>query len=268
MRRVRRPAVAGMFYSADPGELERSVREALSQAGPVTPVRALVVPHAGYVYSGGVAGRTWGEARIPDVVIVVAVNHYGLGAPLATSSETWQTPLGEIEPDAALMARLTELAPAVVDDPAAHAREHSLEVQLPFLQLLKASVRFLPLQVGSGDRAALEGLGQALARLVEELEQPALLVASTDLTHYEPDEVVRREDRHAIERILAVDGEGLLRVVAERRISMCGVAPTAAVLFAARALGAEQAREVAYATSADAGGDRDSVVGYVGCHVL
>jgi len=267
MRGVRQPAVAGTFYSADSDELARWVHRLAQSHGPKRAVRAVVVPHAGYMYSGGIAGRTFAAALIPDVVIVVAVNHYGLGSAMATTSQAWQTPLGTLAVDPELVHDLLARAPFVVDDARAHAREHSLEVQLPFLQVLKGEFRFLPIQVGTHDRAQLRDLGLALAGLIGDLGEPALLVASTDLTHYQPDEVARREDRHAIARILAVDGPGLLDTVEDRCISMCGVGPTAAVLMAVRELGAREGIEVGYATSADAGGDREAVVGYVGCHI-
>jgi AmmeMemoRadiSam system protein B len=264
----RAPAVAGSFYSSDPAELERFVRETAEGVGPACEARAVVVPHAGYVYSGRVAGRTFASVRIPDAVIVACVDHYGRGPDAAISTLAWRTPLGRIAPDLGLAEALRRRAPWVEDDPAAHAAEHSLEVQLPFLQVLKGTFRFLPLQVRTHDAGRLRSLGEALAGVVEEAGEPVLLVASTDLTHYLPDPVARAEDRYAVERILAVDGEGLLRTVKQRRMSVCGVAPTTAVLMAAHRLGARRAEEVVYATSADAGGDKEAVVGYVGCRVL
>jgi len=263
---TRAPAVAGLFYPADPAELAHEVHAALGDAAAGEPAIAVVVPHAGYVYSGAVAGATFARVRVPRRVIVLAVNHRGRGAPVASWARgSWRTPLGEVEIDRALIEAVTARAPFVVHDPAAHEGEHSLEVQLPFLQLRgPVDLQVPPISIASHDVERLTLLGEAVAGAVAELGEPALVVASTDMTHYETVALARTKDEMALEHVRAVDGPALLATVLAEEISMCGVAPTTAALVAARALGARQAELVRYATSGDVTGDRSSVVAYAG----
>ncbi|MFN2387400.1 MAG: AmmeMemoRadiSam system protein B [Thermoanaerobaculia bacterium] len=262
---IRPPAVAGQFYEARAGELERSVRAHL-QSGGEPPVRAFgaIVPHAGYVYSGPVAGAVYARMEIPRSVVILCPNHTGRGAPAALDpSEAWRTPLGEVALDRALARRLLALAPSIEEDATAHRREHSLEVQLPFLQVLKPEVRMVPVCIGAPDLALCREIGMAVAGLAAE-EQAPLVLASSDMNHYESREVGRRKDDMALEKIAALDPEGLFTTVISRSISMCGFLPATALLFAARAAGAERARVVARRDSGDETGGIDSVVGYAG----
>jgi AmmeMemoRadiSam system protein B len=262
---IRLPAVAGQFYAARAGELERTVRSHLQSAGE-PPVRAFgaIVPHAGYVYSGPVAGAVYARLEIPPTVVILCPNHTGLGKAAALDpSDAWGTPLGEVPLDRTLASRLLALAPSIEEDSAAHRREHSLEVQLPFLQVLRPDVRIVPVCLGAPDLALCREVGTAVAELVADGEAP-LVLASSDMNHYESREIGRRKDAMALEKIEALDPEGLFATVLSRSISMCGFLPATALLFGARKAGASQARVVARRDSGDETGDTDSVVGYAG----
>lgn len=261
----RRPAVAGRFYPARPQELTRDLERYIERVG--SPERAIgcVVPHAGIMYSGHVAGAVYGRLEPVASYIILCPNHTGAGRPLAImSAGDWETPLGNVPIDSALAEALKRACPALEEDDEAHRFEHSLEVQLPFLQHLQRDFRFVPIAVGVGRYDPLAELGRALARVVAAAAPRPLLVASSDLNHYEPDGVNRLKDRQAIDQILALDPRGLYDTVHRERISMCGYGPTVAVLTAARELGARQAELVRYATSGDITGDRSAVVGYAG----
>lgn len=261
----RDPAVAGLFYDADPAVLARQVDAFLGAAGPAPRVHALglLVPHAGYVYSGAVAGSVYGRVDVPRRVIVLGPNHTGLGHAAAAlwPSGAWRGPLGDVPVDAELAADLAG-APGVATDPAAHLREHSLEVHLPFLQRARPDVAVAPLCLAHLGWRACEALGLAIARAAG--EHAALVVASSDMSHYLPARRAEEVDRRALERVLALDPEGLHRVVHAESISMCGVIPATVMLVAARALGATKAELVRWAHSGMVNGDEDRVVGYAG----
>ena len=264
---LRKSAVAGQFYPSDRAELTRVVGAAIGGVGKSEPAIAIIVPHAGYIYSGAVAGVTYASVPLPERVVILGVNHWGRGAPVASwESGEWETPLGRVMVDAELVAAIARQAPFVVHDPAAHDTEHSLEVQLPFLQMRAAGSppRIAPISIASHDRGLLEELGLAVAEAVRDCGEPVLLIASTDFTHYEEAEAARRQDGFALEKIRDVDGPGLLQTVLERRISMCGVGPTVVTLIAARELYASRAELVRYSNSGDVTGDHTSVVAYAG----
>jgi AmmeMemoRadiSam system protein B len=262
---IRESAVAGQFYPGRATQLQAQVTSLLDRSRPPSEAVAAVVPHAGYGYSGPVAGAVFGRLSIPETVVLLGPNHTGLGAPVSVwASGAWRTPLGEVEVDEALATALLKHFPPATSNEAAHRGEHSLEVQLPFLQVLRPGVRILPIALAVDALATLLRLGEAFADLVAAHPRSVLLVASTDMTHFQPQEVAERQDRLALERVLAIDPEGLWQVVLENDISMCGYMPTAAVLAYARARGATAAELVRYETSGDRTGDRRSVVGYAG----
>ncbi len=266
---IRSPAVAGAFYEARPAALERHVRSLLPAGAVAGPAFGAVVPHAGYVYSGPVAGAVYARIRIPPSVVILCPNHTGRGAPAALDpSEAWSTPLGDVPVDRRLAERLRELAPSLEWDAAAHAREHSLEVQLPFLQMCRSDVEIVAVCLGAHDLELCREVGEALARLasegVGEGAAPPLLLASSDMNHYESRAVGRRKDDLALARIEAIDPEGLFATVIAESISMCGFLPAAALLFAARATGRGPAQLAARRDSGDETGDTESVVGYAG----
>jgi AmmeMemoRadiSam system protein B len=263
----RDPAVAGSFYPGRRATLERDVAALLALPAGAAPTAAtgVVAPHAGYVYSGAVAGATYARVAVPARAVVLCPNHTGLGARVSLwPGGAWRTPLGDVPVDAELTAALSA-CPLVEEDRAAHRREHAAEVQLPFLQALRPDVRVAVLCLGPLSGVEAERLGEAIAGVLRTI--PALLVASSDMSHYVAAAQARRLDRLAIERILALDAAGLHRVVHEEGISMCGVVPVTVMLAAARALGARAAELVRYATSGDVTGDDRSVVGYAGAIV-
>ena len=263
---IREPVVTGRFYPADPRELGKQVEHFVAGDG-TEKIRAhgCVVPHAGYMYSGHVAGAVYKALRIPRRFILLGPRHYPRGEALAILSEgAWATPLGEAKIDSSLAAELKRAYPLLREDAVAHRSEHALEVQLPFLQRLAPGFTFVPVALGTDRFPALEQLGRAVAEVVAAQAEPVLVVASSDMNHYESDEITRAKDRKAIDRILALDPRGLYDAVRREGITMCGFGPAVALLTAARQLGAKRAELVRYATSGDITGERDEVVGYAG----
>jgi MEMO1 family protein len=270
---LRHAAVAGRFYPGDPDDLRTEARGYLSQATSMNqaPVRALgcIAPHAGYIYSGHVAGAVFARLEVPKRCVVLCPNHTGMGRALAIMSEGgWQTPLGDVPIDTELAQALKEQFPALQEDSAAHRAEHAAEVELPFLVLRQPELRFVPIALGTGQFEILEQLGKALADVIAAQSDPILIVASSDMNHYEADALTRVKDHRAIERILSLDARGLFDVVTHQDISMCGYGPAVVMLTAARELGAKSAELVKYATSGDISGDRNMVVGYAGVVVV
>ena len=266
---VRRPAVAGRFYPAKPEALIREVDEYLGpdadSAPKIEPAIGCVVPHAGYMYSGRVAGAVYRRLPTRSRYVILCPNHTGEGSPIAIMSQgEWLTPLGAVPIDAQMAATVRQNFPYVTEDARAHAGEHSLEVQLPFLQRRTGNFTFLPIAIGVGDYGTLEAFGHSLGEAVKQADDPVMIIASSDMNHYEPDGITREKDRMAIGRILELDAEGLYEVIRRENISMCGFGPTIIMLTAAKDLGADQAELIRHATSGDITGDRSAVVGYAG----
>ncbi|MFZ0479095.1 MAG: AmmeMemoRadiSam system protein B [Terriglobales bacterium] len=268
---VRSPAVAGRFYPGRAEELLRDIREYTAPddatPGETTRVSAIgcVVPHAGYVYSGHVAGAVFSRIEIPEHCIILCPNHTGLGVRLATMAATaWRTPLGDVAASTTVASQLLQSFPLLNEDSAAHRAEHAIEVQLPFLQVRQKNLQIVPIAVGTSNFDVLCGLGEALANVIAASPDKVLIVASSDMNHYESDAITRVKDHKAIERVLALDAAGLFEVVMREKISMCGFGPTIIMLTAAKKLGATSARLIDYATSGDVSGDFARVVGYAG----
>ncbi len=265
---LRTAVVAGQFYSGNQERLLSDV-EALMVSAMPEPSIAVMSPHAGYVYSGAVAGKTFSHVKVPKQVIILGPNHHGRGHAAAVYAHgAWETPLGRVEIASSLAGRLLAECSMAADDVTAHMDEHSLEVQVPFLQYASPGLQIVPLCIGRLPLDTLLALGDGLARVISSCEEPPLIVASTDMTHYEAGEIARKKDSLALDRALALDPEGLYEVVYENKISMCGVLPTVVMLRAALALGATQAELVAYSNSGDVTGDQSSVVGYAGVRVF
>ncbi|GAB4230182.1 MAG: AmmeMemoRadiSam system protein B [Deltaproteobacteria bacterium] len=259
------PAVAGQFYPGTASGLSRAIRALTREADAPEPAIGVVVPHAGYVYSGAVAGEVFSSIVVPRRAVLFCPNHTGIGEEVSVMSRgVWRMPCGEIRIDEELAARLTSASPLLKEDSSAHAREHAIEVQLPFLHRFRPDVKIVPVALGRLSLEECRQLGESAAEAVAGDAERPLLVASSDMSHYVPDAVARAKDRMAIDRMLALDPEGLYRTVRSERISMCGVLPATVVLFAARRLGATSARLVRYATSGDVSRDFDQVVGYAG----
>ena len=273
---IRQPAVAGRFYPGNAQRLRAEVETftpahattAQDTVEPRIAAKGCIVPHAGYMYSGAVAGAVYRRLELPRRTVILCPNHTGRGEPLAIMSEgAWHTPLGDVTIDSELAGSLKATLPVLVEDQEAHRFEHALEVQLPFLQLLKPGIRFVPITVGTSSFDALTALGDALARALSHLSESVLVIASSDMNHYESDSVTRVKDHRAIDQILGLDPRGLYDTVREGQISMCGYGPATIMLTAARRMGATKAELIRYATSGDVSGDRDMVVGYAGIAV-
>jgi MEMO1 family protein len=268
---VRAPAVSGRFYPGTRDELERAVRELLRTVEPAAhpaAARAAVAPHAGYLYSGLTAAHVLARVRLPQLVVILAPNHTGVcrapGGASLWEAGAYATPLGDAPVDAAFAAALVAACPLVAADHEAHRAEHAVEVEVPFLQVLRPDVRIVPVILAWDAWEPSRVLGEALASLIKSASEPVLLLASSDLNHYEPAGVGELKDAQALAAVQALDGAELLERCRRERISMCGRAPVATVLAAARALGATRADVVDYRHSGWVTGDESAVVGYGG----
>jgi hypothetical protein len=264
---IRNAAAAGHFYPGSKTSLLREVESLIDSKAQKSDAIGVVSPHAGYPYSGSVAGSVLSSIEPRSNYIIIGPNHTGLGERFGLdTSDSWATPLGEVNLNRALADRIRDNSSHIKDDSLSHAHEHSIEVQLPFLQVLQESFQIVPIVVSYASLEVYMEAGKAIASSIKELslEKDVTIIASSDMTHYEPHEEAKKKDMIAIEAILALDEKKLLEKVAEMDISMCGFAPTAIMLVAAKALKAKTARLVRYQTSGDTSGDYSSVVGYAG----
>jgi MEMO1 family protein len=260
--------VAGRFYPADPVRMEQELREYLAapkgEHGSSRDAIVVVAPHAGWMYSGRIAGQTYAEVRVPDRVVVLCPNHTGLGARRSLWAKgSWRMPGGDVAVESTLAERL-QIATTLKNDRMAHLHEHAIEVHLPFLRAKNRDLRVVPICLGGLSLAECVELGEALGRALASENERVLIVASTDMSHYISAEAAEKLDRLAIESVKALDAEGLFRVVTEENISMCGYVPTTVALIAARVLGAKSGALVRYGNSGETSGDYDRVVGYAG----
>lgn len=296
----RHPAVAGQFYKSSPEELVRQVRDFIVPHAIKTKALGIMSPHAGLIYSGAVAGAVYSRIELPDTFVLIGPNHTGLGAPVALMAKgRWETPLGLVEIDEALAAAILAKSSHIQEDSLAHLREHSLEVQLPFIQHFKKQFKIVPIQmldtrldtclevgraIGEAIKKRDEGSGVGGQGVVVKEQTEAknarhnpvprtlnpvpqtnvLIVASSDMSHYEQAVVAKEKDLRAIKQILDLNPEGLYRVVKGYGITMCGYGPTVAMLVACKILGASKAELIKYSNSGDVSGDYEQVVGYAG----
>jgi hypothetical protein len=262
---VRKPAQAGRFYMKDPEALREQVEKYLRMDVEKEDVLGIVAPHAGYFYSGKVAGAVYSRVNLPDTIIIIGPNHTGIGAEIAIMADgEWEMPNGKVKIDSSLAEELLSQAGDIAqEDEEAHLHEHSLEVQIPFIQYFKTDFTMVPICMRDYRVSTCRELGKAIAKVIES-KSPCLIVASSDMTHYEPHKDAERKDKLAIDKILKIDPEGLLKTVMEKDISMCGSGPTATMIFACKELGAKKSELVLYNTSAEASGDYSGVVGYAG----
>lgn len=262
---VRFPCVAGQFYERDKKRLLDQVTACLpkDKKGGERSATSVMVPHAGLMYSGVVAGELYALLQWTPTVVLLGPNHTGEGKAISfTEASFWRTPLGDVAVDQAFGETLCRFAPELTRDERAHRYEHSLEVQLPFLQYLSQQTKIVPVSVGLSDFETYRLFGEHLAEAVRASRQKILVVASSDMTHYEPHESAKEKDKEALQAILSLDPDRLSERVRVRQISMCGYAPVVAMLAYARKEGASQGELVRYQTSGDASGDYSSVVGY------
>jgi len=262
---TRQPAVAGQFYPGDEKGLKRELERYIVKGQKKVTALGALAPHAGYMYSGAVAGAVYSRIEIPDLIVIMCPNHSGLGARASIMlNGTWEIPGASVPIHSQLAEDILNNSKELEQDSLAHLREHSLEVHLPFLYYLNPKISFVPICLMGRSYSFCEDIGKAVASAVKERKQKALIVASSDMTHYESHDEAKKKDRKAIDRILDLDPEGLLDIVRTEGISMCGVIPATAMLVAAKELGAHRAELVKYATSGEVSGDYDQVVGYAG----
>ena len=263
----RKAVYAGTWY---PGT-EDSIIKTIDSFLPGKKVAArkavgIMVPHAGWLYSGKVAAQVYASAKIPGIVIMIGPNHTGKGYMVSLSdTDAWNTPCGSVSLDHPLSKRIIELSGGTISlDDSAHAQEHSLEIQLPFLQYFRKDIKIVPITLGTQSPDICRILGEGIAGAIKESKQEILILASSDMTHYESLADAKKKDTLAIEEIIAMQPDKLLQTVSEHDISMCGVAPTAVMLYAAKSLGATKAQLISYDTSGTVTGDNKEVVGYAG----
>ncbi|HEY7374652.1 MAG TPA: AmmeMemoRadiSam system protein B [Polyangia bacterium] len=268
----RQPAVAGSFYPRAPAAVAAEAARLVAGDGAPAPAIAVVSPHAGWMYSGALAGKLFGGVAVPERVLVLAPNHTGRG-PRASiwwgedAASSWQLPGLDVPIDGPFVASLRAEAPLLRADREAHEDEHAIEVLLPLLAARQPRLRLAAIVLGRLGFPDCEALGAAIARAVARVDGPTLIVASSDMSHYLADDQARAVDRLALAPLAAADARGLYDAVTAHGISMCGFIPATVALVAARALGATRATVVGYATSADAGAERDRVVGYAAVRV-
>jgi AmmeMemoRadiSam system protein B len=235
----------------------------IAAKGPKKKGIGIISPHAGYVYSGAVSGEAYGRVEIPGTALILGPNHHGLGSRAAISlKEEWKTPLGSVPMNASLAELILKNSPLMKEDTTAHQYEHSIEVQVPFLQVARPDISIVPVCLGVMDYESCRDLGGALAKAVRECATEVIFIASSDMSHYEPDKIAREKDEMALREILALNPEGLYSVVRRKGITMCGVIPVTVMLVAALEMGATKCELVRYATSGDVSGDYRQVVGY------
>jgi MEMO1 family protein len=261
----RGPAVAGQFYYGDAKRLSDQVRQYIDKNAVREKVIALVAPHAGLMYSGPVAGAVYSAIDFPETFVLLGPNHTGLGAPVSLmESGEWEIPGGIFHIDETLSYKIAVSAPAVTRDARAHMFEHSIEVQLPFISWFSKKTKIVPIVMLSASLDECRALGEGIAQAIRSVNYQVVVAASTDMSHYVPENVAISQDKKAIDMILSLDPEGLYETVIRDRISMCGYLPATTMLFAAKSLGARSARLVKYTTSAVVSGDYEHVVGYAG----
>jgi len=283
---LRHPAVAGQFYKGSPEALMQQVREFIVPGVEKTKALGIVSPHAGLMYSGSVAGAVYSRIELPDTMVLIGPNHTGLGAPVSLMARgRWETPLGLVEIDEALADSILSKSARIHEDSLAHLREHSLEVQLPFIQHFKREFKIVPIQMLDTRLDTCKEVGKAIGEAIaecgmrnaeykaenkSEIRNPkseipnVLIIASSDMSHYERAAVAKEKDFKAIHQLLNLDPEGLYRVVKEYGITMCGSGPAVAMLVACKLLGAAKAELIKYTNSGDVSGDYEQVVGYAG----
>jgi len=262
---IRHPVVAGQFYPASPRELRAMIRSLVDEKAEKKDVIGVVSPHAGYPYSGPVAGAVISRIKFKDTFIILGPSHTGRGKPFSIMTQgTWKTPLGQVAIDVELGKQILSGSRYLQEDAIAHQYEYSIEVQIPFLQYFKPDVRIVPIVLAYASGDIYKEIGKEIAKAIKVSKRDVVLMASSDMTHYEPQELAEKKDNEAIKAMLALDEDGLLKRVEELNISMCGYAPVVAVIAAAKELGAKSAELVKYQTSGDTTGDYSSVVGYAG----
>jgi AmmeMemoRadiSam system protein B len=283
---IRKPAVAGTFYERDPDSLTGRIEWCFKhQLGPgripdnlgnKREIKSIIAPHAGYMYSGPVAAHSYlklAEDGLPDTFLILCPNHTGMGSGVSSVSDgMWETPLGQVEIDSEFSLKLQENAPIIDSEPLAHLQEHSCEVQLPFLQYLAMKwdkeFKIVPICLWMQDLQTTTEIGEAIAKTSQEIGRDVVVVASTDFTHYKPQEIASNTDHQVLDAIKDLDEKTMMEKVQELNVTMCGFGTVASAIVASKIQGANKAEILKYATSGDITGDRSAVVGYASAVII
>jgi AmmeMemoRadiSam system protein B len=247
----REAVFAGQFYPGSVRELEKDLDKMIKFSRDKRDAIGAISPHAGYIYSGSVAGEVYGKIRPADSYVILSPNHTGEGARFAVSTETWVTPLGEVPVDTELARRLMSGTKLLSHDEEAHLGEHSIEVQLPFIQKISPSARIVPITVKHANLHEIEEVAEAISLGIKESGKKVMIIASSDMSHYDSRKSASGKDHLAIQKVIELDPEGLLKVVVENNITMCGYLPSVIMLKTAKKLGAKKAELVRYSDSGD-----------------
>ncbi len=266
MEKIREPVVSGYFYPSGKAHLLRMLETFIDRESPKEKVIGAIVPHAGYIYSGKTAGLTYSKIEIPETIIILGPNHTGYGEPYSISGhDKWLTPLGEVEVNKEMVDKLVKKSRYLQKDEIAPIREHSIEVQIPFLQFLKKDFKIVPITLlGYVDNPAWYEIGETIGETVKEMKEDILIIASSDMTHYEPHKIAESKDNYVIEAICQLDEDEVIRRIEEKDVSMCGYSGVIVLIVASKILGAKKGELVYYTTSAETSKDYSEVVGYAG----
>ena len=271
---IRKPAVAGLFYELDPDSLRKQIEwcfkhklgpGSIPGMGNERNIKGVIAPHAGYIYSGPVAAHTYHEIAedgFPETFVILCPNHTGMGSGVSTIKGSWETPLGLVDIDDEFADLMIENAGIIESNPAAHIKEHSAEVQLPFLQYLNPDFQFVPVTMWMQDMETAAEIGNSIQKTASELERDIVVIASTDFTHYKPQKEAYIQDMQVIDSIKAMDEKLMMERVSQLNVTMCGYGPVAATMIAVKKMGATYCELLKYATSGDTTGDNSSVVAY------
>jgi AmmeMemoRadiSam system protein B len=271
---IRKPAVAGLFYELDPDSLRKQIEwcfkhklgpGSIPGMGNERNIKGVIAPHAGYIYSGPVAAHTYHEIAedgFPETFVILCPNHTGMGSGVSTIKGSWETPLGLVDIDDEFADLMIENAGIIESNPAAHIKEHSAEVQLPFLQYLNPDFQFVPVTMWMQDMETAAEIGNSIQKTASELERDIVVIASTDFTHYKPQKEAYIQDMQVIDAIKAMDEKLMMERVSQLNVTMCGYGPVAATMIAVKKMGATYCELLKYATSGDTTGDNSSVVAY------
>jgi AmmeMemoRadiSam system protein B/AmmeMemoRadiSam system protein A len=262
---IRLPVVAGRFYPEAAPELEALIKTMVDEQAVKEDVLGMVVPHAGYPFSGQVVGACLSKINFPETFIIIGPNHTGRGKPFSIMTDgKWLTPFGVVDIDKELAKKLVATSKYLREDEEAHRLEHSIEVQLPFLQYFKKDIKFVPIITTLSNIEAHRQIGKEIAKVIKDTKRNAVIMVSSDMTHYEPHEEAKRKDELAIRAMLDLNENELSKRIEGLGITMCGYAPALSLLVAMKELDGTRAELVKYQTSGDTTGDFDSVVGYAG----
>jgi AmmeMemoRadiSam system protein B len=259
----RNPAVAGAFYPADSKEINSYLQSVFTPSHDKIHPKSIIVPHAGYVYSGHIAAKAYSLIDSFDTYIILGPNHTGLGEEISVFDGIYRMPYGDVEPDSEMIDAIISNCEYAKRDYLAHIQEHSIEVQLPFINYVTDKpYKIVPIVIGTHSRAKLKKLAGVLSSIIDQTSKDVLIVVSSDMNHYESQEITLQKDQMVLDKILTLDEESMFDAVESNGVSMCGVACAYAAILASKNLGASNAKLIEHATSGDVNFDYSQVVGY------